>query len=311
MTGIIILNYQTWDMSLRCMKSAAKCLKGEPYTIYLVDNASTEPMPEVVKQYIRAHGVTFLQSTVNGGYARGNNIGIRQALEDGCEYLLITNNDILFGKDAVQNMAAYLKLHPDTGIVGPKVLTKTGKVHYSCCSKKTEMKDIFQIFTAAKLIFRRQWKQYYCLDQDPDKGRDVYYVSGCCFMMSAACAREITPLDEHTVLYDEELIIGIRMEESGLKTHYCPDARVQHRHGHTTEKAKPFMFQCICQSEMYYCSNYLHAKKWQLFLLYAYRCALYWIRSLRDAKMREYWSTFRRETRKSYQNSSYSNLKML
>ena len=97
------------------MESAAKCLKGEPYTIYLVDNASTEPMPEVVKQYIRAHGVTFLQSTVNGGYARGNNIGIRQALEDGCEYLLITNNDILFGKDAVQNMAAYLKLHPDTG----------------------------------------------------------------------------------------------------------------------------------------------------------------------------------------------------
>ena len=311
MTGIIILNYQAWETSLKCMKSAAKTLKGEPYAIYLVDNASTEPMPESVKEYIGAHQVCFLQSPVNGGYASGNNIGIKKALADGCEYLLVTNNDILFGRDAIQNMADYLKRHPDTGITGPKVMTEDGKVHYSCCSRKTEMKDIFGIFTAAKLIFRRQWRSYYCLDQDPDEGRDVYYVSGCCFMMSAACAGKITPLDEHTVLYDEELIIGIRMEEAGLKTHYCPKARVLHRHGHTTEKAKPFMFQCICQSELYYCSHYLHAKRWQLFLLYGYRCALYRIRSIRDVKMREYWGTFRRQTRKSYQNSCYSALKML
>ena len=185
-----------------------------------------------------------------------------------------------------------------SGIVGPKVVDRTGQVQYSCCSMRTGMKEIFQLFTVAKLLFRRKWNRYYCLDRDPDRGRDVYYVSGCCFMMSAACAGQITPLDEHTVLYDEELIIGIRMEQCGLKTHYCPKAVVEHRHGHTTDRMKPFMFQCICQSELYYCSRYLHAKRWQLRLLYAYRCALYRIRCINDTKMRKYWKTFREQTRK-------------
>ncbi len=311
MTGIIILNYQTWETSLKCMKSAAKNCKGAPYTIYLVDNASTAPMSDRVREYIKKHPVCFLQSKENGGYAKGNNIGIRKALEDGCDYLLIANNDILFGEGAIQQMADYLKMHPDTGIAGPKVLMEHGRVQYSCCSKRTEMKDMFQVFTIAKLIFRRQWKTYYCLDQDPGKDRDVYYVSGCCFMMTAACAREITPLDEHTVLYDEELIIGIRMEEAGLKTHYCSGAKVLHRHGHTTDRVKPFMFQCICQSELYYCSRYLHAKRWQLWLMYRYRRMLYWIRSMRDAGLRSYLSTFRQETRKSYQSSCYSTMKVL
>ena len=52
MTGIIILNYQTWETSLKCMKSAARSMEGGAYAVYLVDNASTEPMPDAVKQYI-------------------------------------------------------------------------------------------------------------------------------------------------------------------------------------------------------------------------------------------------------------------
>lgn len=303
MTGIIILNYQTWEASLKCMKSAAKNLKGEPYTIYLVDNASTVPMPESVKEYIRAHSVCYLQSLVNGGYASGNNIGIKKALKDGCEFLLITNNDILFGKGAIQQMRAYLKQHPDTGIVGPKVLDEKGQVQYSCCSKKTEMKEIFRVFTIAKLVFRREWKRYYCLDQDPNQDRDVYYVSGCCFMMSAACAEEVTPLDEHTVLYGEELIIGIRMEEAGRRTHYCAKARVLHRHGHTTERAKPFMFQCISESELYYCSAYLNAPAWQLFLLWNYRNLLYAVRSIRSKELRDYKAQYKQAAKAAWRSA--------
>ena len=270
------------------MKSAARSMEGGDCAVYLVDNASAEPMPDAVKQYIRTNGVHFLQSKKNGGYASGNNIGIKKALEDGCDYLLVSNNDILFRRGAIQEMAGYLKTHPDTGIVGPKVVGRTGQVQYSCCSMRTGMKEIFQLFTVAKLLFRRQWNRYYCLDRDPDQGRDVYYVSGCCFMMSAACAGQITPLDEHTVLYDEELMIGIRMAQCGLKTHYCPKAVVQHRHGHTTSRMKPFMFQCICQSEMYYCSAYLNAPVWQIFLLYRYRNLLYAARSIWDRELRDY-----------------------
>ncbi len=162
------------------------------------------------------------------------------------------------------------------------------------------MKEIFQIFTAAKLVFGRKWKRYYCLDRNPDKGRDVYYVSGCCFMMSAACAGQITPLDEHTVLYDEELIIGIRMAQRGLKTHYCPKAVVEHRHGHTTDRMKPFMFRCISESEMYYCSAYLKAPLWQIFLLYQYRNLLYTVRSIRNKELRDYKKQYKQAVKAAW-----------
>ena len=98
MLGIIILNYQTWEISIRCMESIKDTIGEIPYHIYLVDNASPILMPEICQNYLAKHRetVSFLQAAENRGYAAGNNIGIRQALDDHCEYLLITNNDIVF-----------------------------------------------------------------------------------------------------------------------------------------------------------------------------------------------------------------------
>lgn len=123
------------------------------------------------------------------------------------------------------------------------------------------------------------------------------------FMMSRVCAEAVTPLDEWTILYDEEPILGIHMEEKGFQTLYYPDSVVIHRHGATTMQIQPFMYQCICQSELYYCSHYLHAKKWQLWLLYHYRRTLYRIRSRKDEKLKEYWDEFDRQTKNAYQKA--------
>lgn len=300
MTGIVILNYQAWNMSLRCMKSIVKTTDMQQTKIYLVDNASTVLMPQKVDKYIRKHQIVFLQSWKNGGYSSGNNIGIRRALLDGCGTILITNNDIVFCSHAIEEMAGYLKEHPDTGIAGPMVLDEKKQIQRSCCSKKTEMKEILQVFTAAKFLFQKQFRKYYCLDQNPKEGRDVYYVSGCCFMMSAECAEKITPLDENTVLYNEEMIIGIRMEQCNLKTHYCPAGKVIHRHGYTTEKIKPFTFQCISLSEMYYCSAYLKAPLWQIFLLREYRRFLYFVRSFHDKALWDYRKQYGRAVKKAW-----------
>lgn len=305
MLGIIILNYRTWDISIRCMKNIADTIGELPYHIYLVDNASPNPMPDECKKYLEKNEeqISFLQAEKNRGYAAGNNIGIRQALKDNCEYLLITNNDIVFTKQAIYSM---LEGFTDikTGIVGPKVLGEKGEVQTSRCSMKTGIKEVFQVFTIGKKIFRKKWEQYYCLNQDADQQAEVYYVSGCCFMMTRQCAIAVTPFDEGTVLYNEEMILGIRMEECGFKTCYYPKSVVIHQHGATTNQIQPFMYQCICQSELYYCSKYLQAKKWQIWLLYHYRRVLYWLRSMRDKRLREYWEVFARETKVEYRNCS-------
>lgn len=302
MLGIVILNYQTWELSLRCIQSIADTKEDLDCRIYLVDNASKLPMPKSIHRYIKTHKneVCFIQSDKNKGYAAGNNLGIKRALEDGCQYLIITNSDIVFGEKSLQNMLKSFAIHAKTGIVGPKVVDANGNFQRSRCSMRTGMLEMFQVFTVAKFFFKKKFQAYYCLDQNPDEGTFTYYVSGCCFAMTEECARTITPLDEGTVLYYEEPIIGIRMEKAGFKTYYEPKSVVIHKHGATTDGVAPFMFQCICESELYYCKNYLGAKHWQLWAFYQYRKVLYWIRSRRDKRLKEYWKEFKKYTKKVY-----------
>lgn len=303
--GVVILNYQTWELSLRCMKSVQNACGRYPYKIYLVDNASRRPMPLEIRKFLAKQNaqVSFLQAAENRGYACGNNIGIQKALDDGCSMVVISNNDIVFHKNAVKNMAVCMRKHRKAGIVGPMVLDENGNVQATRCSMKTTMKEIFQIYTVARIIFNRKWKAYYCLDQSTEKPAYAYHVSGCCFAVSRECAEAIMPLDEGTVLYYEEQIVGMRMEQSGYRTVYDPESVVVHRHGATTQKSRPFMYQCISQSELYYCSKYLKAKKQQLWVLYYYRRWLYQLRCIWYPQLRKYRRTYMQETSKAYRQA--------
>ncbi len=278
--------------------------------VYLVDNASTRPMPDAFRRYIfteeEGRKIQFLQAKRNRGYAAGNNIGLKKALEDGCSVIIVSNNDIIFREQAVQKMADCLEAHPRIGIAAPKVVDAGNHVQPSYCLRRTGIKEIFQFYTAAKWFFRKR-QDYYCLGKNPGLSMDVYHVSGCCFALSRECAQKVVPLDEETVLYYEELILGIRMERAGYRTRYEPGSVVVHQHGATARLARPFMYQCISQSELYYCARYLHARKWQLYLLYRYRRLLYFLRSLTDRKMRSYQKTFRKQTKLFYQEYTRQN----
>lgn len=98
--------------------------------------------------------------------------------------------------------------------------------------------------------------------------------------MNRKAAETLYPLDENTFLYDEELIIGIRMEQAGLQTWYCGTAVVEHHHGYTTQKNSAFMQKCIRESEQYYCREYLQANGITLIFLNLYRKSLLVIRRL-------------------------------
>lgn len=303
--GIVILNYETWELSLRCMKSIRASAAGCTYKIYLIDNASTKAMPQAVQKYLACSepDACYIRAESNRGYSAGNNLGIEQALKDGCSAIVVANNDIVFKNHAIQKLAECLRTCPHAGIAGPKVVDQAGRVQISRCSMRTGMKEMFQIFTGAKKVFRRKWKKYYCLDKDPDQQSPAYYVSGCCFAMSRECAEKVTPLDEGTVLYYEELILGLRMEQAGYQTVYEPESVVMHQHGATTKTVQPFMHQCISQSELYYCSMYLRAEKYQLWMLYHYRRLLYRMRCIADPAYRKYWKAFDAAVREAYAQS--------
>lgn len=262
MLGIIVLNYNTWKESIDCISNLQNVLQNEVYKIYLIDNNSTKKPTDIqIKKIENFQNIKLIYSNVNNGYSAGNNIGLKEALSDKCHYILICNSDILIHDSSVQNMITFFKENKNAGVVGPQIynvndefqsfymltrLTATGKLKNMLL--KTPFKILFSNF-----------KKTFILDHELEKPRKVFGVSGCCFMLSNECARFLYPLDERTFLYEEEYIIGARLEESCFDCFIIPNTHVIHAHGVSTGGMTPFSYQCLIESEQLYLKEYLHS----------------------------------------------------
>jgi GT2 family glycosyltransferase len=88
------------------------------YEITVVDNGSTDGSQTMVRDiFPRVHLIT---NNTNVGVAEGQIIGIRYAVDDGAEYILITNNDVTFDKKCLTELVTAAKSDNKIGIVGPK-----------------------------------------------------------------------------------------------------------------------------------------------------------------------------------------------
>lgn len=295
-TGVVILNYITWQQTERCIKSLKETENADELQIYVVDNAS--PEKGELRRVCREAQVELIENPDNSGYAAGNNVGIVRALADGCDYIVISNNDIEYRAGCLARMRDFLEGHFEYGIVGPKILTPEGTLQRCHYKKKTGYGDIWGTQTILRYVMKKPTDALYGDEQFYLHEQEVFAVSGCCFMLRAACARKIAPLDEHTFLYEEENIIGMRMEKEGWKTGYLPASEVVHNHDQTTRLVKPFALICWACSEVYYCREYLGCGFVKIRLMYWYRTLIFLLHGLRNKAYREQWSEYRKETGK-------------
>src|SRR5581483_6054570 len=89
--------------------------------IIVVDNGSAPEHLQRLKACLPS-GVEVIESPVNLGFAGGNNLGIRRAVEQGAAYILLLNNDATVRSDAIQNMVSTAGRLPRLGVLGGKIL---------------------------------------------------------------------------------------------------------------------------------------------------------------------------------------------
>lgn len=297
MIGIVILNYRNWNDTLRCVESITKNPPKEAYRIIVVDNASPNKPDYNIEEFVKKYKLTYIVNEKNCGYNGGNNVGIEKALAMNCDAILISNNDVCFFPESIQILWEYTKEHPQVGIVGPKILDKNGEIQKSNLCRRTSMKEKYLVRTRLNAIFRKAYRTYFGFDRNYNEIFEVHSVLGCCFLMTKECAKAVTPLDDHPFLYEEELILGIKMEEAGYRTIYNPQAVIEHLHGGSTRLVKAFSFAHNVKSEIYYCKKYLNASNVTVYPLYWYRVALYLIRCLKHEDFRKNWKWFRKMTK--------------
>lgn len=294
--GVVILNYITWQETERCIQSVKASENSDDIKIYVVDNAS--PEVDKLQEVCEREQVELIRNMDNKGYAAGNNVGILRAMEDGCDYILISNNDILYQQESICMMQKFLEKHSEYGIVGSRVVDRDGNLQRCHFKKKASYGDIWGTQTILRYVIKKPTDILYGDEKFYETKQDVFAVSGCCFLMRRDCASQVTPLDEMTFLYEEENILGIRMEQAGMKTAYLPECQVTHNHDQTTRLVKPFALICWACSEIYYCKEYLKLGWWKVHILYWYRILIFLLHGVRDKAYRQQWRKFREETKK-------------
>ncbi|MCI5130348.1 MAG: glycosyltransferase family 2 protein [Candidatus Electrothrix sp. EH2] len=175
-TCIIILNWNAAEDTVGCIQNFQTFL-GDESTIYVVDNNSDPADREKIRQ--SCQDVVFLQNDRNLGYAGGNNVGIRRALKDECEYILLMNNDARIAEKDFQLLVQALDTEPNLGIIGPIIRDHNGG-----------------ILNAGGRDIGRHYISHFKEPLQPDALYDVDYVSGTICLVRSALLEQIGLLDE-------------------------------------------------------------------------------------------------------------------
>ena len=257
--GIVILNYNTWSEVKQCVESIVKFPPSDKYHIYVIDNNSSETIQDDVKDYLMEESVEIVWNKENKGYAAGNNIGLKRAIDDNCDACLICNSDICFVDNSIDVLHQFVVKEERIGLVGPQIYNTKGEFQpFYMMIKLTatgKLKNM-ALHTPVKFLFRKFEKEFICKNEIK-KPHKVFGVSGCCFMLSGDCLRYVYPLDESTFLYEEEYILGSILEHSQFSIYIVPDTHVIHAHGASTGGMTEFSYNCLIKSEQYYLKKYL------------------------------------------------------
>lgn len=215
---IIVLNYVTYDMTLDMINALKKTLDYDNYSVMVIDNCSPNESAIVLKEYSEKVGYIFYANKINSGYAAGNNIGLRYAIEHGYKYSWILNNDVeIKEKMVLSEMVRVLEENDEIGCIGPKIYNFDGSICAPYCNRPSMWSMTFGIFAD------KSYRNKHINTQGI-----VYRVYGCCMLLRNQAMSSIDCMDERTFLYGEEDILAERLMRKSYVTYYCPWVSIVH-----------------------------------------------------------------------------------
>lgn len=261
MIGIVVVNYNTWEISIECVNSIEKTCT-LPYHIYIVDNCSVNDSFEKLKMKLDNNpNVTVVLLQKNGGYGYGLNCGGKIAINDGCDAVIASNNDIIYLNNSIEQMYKVLEEDETIGIVCVQQLTILGDNMVSAIKNSdTAWSIALMFFPLCRIIFAKQFIAQKKLLRE-NTLQKVFCPNGGCYMFRSKVLEDIGYYDENIFLYAEENIIGKKIEAKKYNVVLCPKARVIHSHRQTTGNDISLMQLRMASSILYYGKEYL---KWNI-----------------------------------------------
>lgn len=233
---VTIINFNGQRDTLNCLESLEKVkVQGFELTVVVVDNASREDF-QVEKKYENFE-LKIIRSEKNLGFAGGQNLGIKWGLENGMDYFVIVNNDVLVDENFIIELLATFKIHSDCGLVSPKIYFAKGHEFHKDRYKSEELGKVIW-YAGGKMDWKNVLASHRGVDEVDhgqfDKLEETDYASGCCEMIRREVFEKIGLFDEKYFLYYEDNDLSQRAKRSKFGIYYQPKAILWHKNAGST-----------------------------------------------------------------------------
>lgn len=215
----IIVSWNTRQFLLQCVQSILN--DPGPFTreIIVVDNASSDGSPESLAESFPQ--VQIIRNRENLGFARANNLGIRQSRG---RYLMLVNSDVQVVAPCMAPLVEFMQSHPAVGIASPMIVGPDGRLQPSYWPFPNLANILADMFTINALR-RRLAKASPCAETRP---RDVDILSGCFWIVRRSSLERVGLLDEHYFFYGEDMDWCRRFHDCSFRVVYFPGAKAIH-----------------------------------------------------------------------------------
>jgi GT2 family glycosyltransferase len=229
--SIVIVSYQTRDMTLACIRSVIEQTSTTSYEIIVLDNASTDGSADAIRSQFPT--LTLIASDENLGFARANNVAAARARG---RRLLLLNPDTVVLDQAIDRLQAFASKHPDHGIWGGRTVFGDGTLNPASCWRRATLWSVF-CRTFGLTQFRNSplfnWEGYGGWGRDTE--REVDIVTGCFFLVERGLWDRCHGFDPVFFMYGEEADLCLRARHLfGARPMITPDATIIH-YGHASE----------------------------------------------------------------------------
>jgi GT2 family glycosyltransferase len=254
---IVVLNWNGLSDTLTCLDSL-RCLRYGRRRVVVVDNGSRDESVAAFRRMASPPDLELIETGSNLGYAGGNNLGIRHALEHGADFVLVLNNDTTVDPALLDELIAAAERNPAAGCFAPW---------------------IFYMDDPERLWFTRaEWAREDAAFTAPGKGRlaselpsepaPTEYVCGAALFFRAGVARQIGMLDERFFLVYEDSDWCFRARQAGFACVTVPSARVWHKVGTSFgSEASPLRTYFSSRNKLLWAEKNVSRREWREILV--------------------------------------------
>ena len=248
--GVVTVTYNSADVLDDFLESIQKQTHGN-FILYIIDNDSNDDTANIIDNF-HDDRVVYIQNDDNVGVAAANNQGILKALEEGCDFILLLNNDTLFDKNTFEKLLKGLQdNHAD--IVIPKMYYYDKKDYIWCAGGNFD--EIFKCDVDHIGFKEKDIGQH-------DEIKQVTYAPTCCMLFSKQLIDDVGLMDEKYFVYEDDVDFCYRATIlKKKKMLYLPDFKFYHKVGGLTNKEKTlflsdFSIQYMTRNKVYRCKKF-------------------------------------------------------